>query len=291
MIQTLLALYPGTCLFLFAVFSLLIGSVLNVVIHRLPLMLNTRWRTECQVFLDIPNAPVTTTVNLFFPRSFCLSCKTTIPFWHNIPLLSYGLLLGRCASCRQPIPLRYPLVELLCMLLSLGAFISFGFTPTLLFALLFIWMVICLGFIDRAHQLLPDGLTLGLLWLGLIANTESLFTPLPLAVLSAAGAYVSLWLLIQLFYFITGKVGMGHGDFKLFAAFGAWFGWTTLPFILLISSLIGAVFGLTYLKVTQKSKDTPIPFGPFLCFSGLVTLFYGQTMVQWYLSYSRPLVV
>ncbi len=273
---------PTTMFVMLGIFSLAVGSFLNVVIYRLPLMLNAEWRADCSILLDLPE-PQQPKLNLSFPRSFCPSCNTTIPFWHNIPVISYILLLGRCRQCRTPISIQYPLIELLSMGLSLIAAWYFGFGLELLFVLPFIWMLIVLFFIDLKHQILPDCITLSLLWLGLIANTQGLFTTLPNAVFSAAGAYLSLWLFIKLFYLITGKIGMGNGDFKLFAAFGAWFGGTLLPFILIVASLTGAVIGIIYLKYHQKTKETPIPFGPFLCVSALIALFYGQTMMAWYL--------
>ena len=275
-------LYPVTMYIFLALFSLLIGSLLNVFIYRLPLMLQAEWSDECRSFLELP-VLATQKINLFFPRSFCPNCKKIIPSWHNIPVLSYLLLRGRCSNCSETISFRYPLVELLSMGLSIGAAWHFGFNLTLLYALLFIWILIIITFIDLHHQLIPDCLSLSLLWLGLIANTQLLFTTLPIAVLSAAGAYLGLWLFIKLFYLCTGKIGMGNGDFKLFAAFGAWFGWMQIPFILLLSSLLGAVIGIIYLKSTQKTRATPIPFGPFLCLAGLVTLFYGPQITQWYL--------
>lgn len=284
MIDGLLLLHPAFIYVYLALFSLAIGSLLNVIIYRLPLMLQAEWTSECRCLLELPEQPVEK-VNLFFPRSFCPGCKKTIPFWHNIPLLSYCLLRGRCNQCHITIPYRYPLVELLSMGLSLFAAWHFGITLSLLFALPFIWLLIVICFIDLQHQLLPDNLSLSLLWLGLIANTQSLFTTLPNAVLSAAAAYLSLWLFIKLFYLLTGKIGMGHGDFKLFAAFGAWFGWTQLPFILLISSFMGAVTGIIYLKATGKTRETTIPFGPFLCIAGLISLFYGEEIIQWYTSF------
>ncbi|MGQ3892263.1 prepilin peptidase [Legionella sp. CNM-4043-24] len=265
-----------------AILSLAVGSLLNVVIYRLPIMLHAEMAQECHSLLNLGEAS-TSKVNLFFPRSFCPSCKNTLKVWHNIPILSYLLLRGRCQYCRHPVSLRYPLIEALTCALSVFACWHFGFHLTLVFALLFIWLIIPLIFIDIDQQLLPDCLTLSLLWLGLIANTQSLFTSLPNGVLSAAGAWLSLWLLIKLFYLLTGKIGMGNGDFKLFAAFGAWFGWTLLPLILLFSSLTGAIFGLIYLKAQNKSKDTPMPFGPFLCLAGLVSLFYGPQILHWYL--------
>lgn len=284
MINELVSMHPVVIYVFFTVFSLMIGSLLNVIIYRLPTMLQAEWMSQCHNLLKLEEEPPTT-VNLFFPRSFCPQCKTTIPFWHNIPILSYCLLRGHCHQCRQTIPLRYPLVEVVCLGLSLFAAYFFGFNVALIFILLFIWLLICLFIIDLQHQLLPDSLTFSLLWLGLIANTQTLFTTLPNAVLSAAGAYMVLWLFIKLFYLLTGKIGMGHGDFKLFAAFGAWFGWTQLPLILLISSITGAITGILYLKTTGQTRETPIPFGPFLCIAGLISLFYGKAIIQWYLGF------
>ena len=282
-IDELITYHTQTAYVFLGLFSLMVGSLLNVIIYRLPVMLQTEWKNDCRRLLDLPteSAP---RINLFFPGSFCPLCRQKIPFWHNIPLISYCLLRGRCSHCRQPMSWRYPLVEASCMGLSLLAGYVFGFNLHLLFALVFISLVLCLFVIDLEHQLLPDGLNLGLLWVGLLANTQHLFTSLPDAVLSAAGAYLTLWLLITLFYLLTGKVGMGHGDFKLFAALGAWFGWTALPLILLSASLTGAIIGLFYLKIAGKTKETPIPFGPFLCFSGLVILLYGPTILQWYVT-------
>ncbi len=283
MISEFVSIYPITAYVFLGLFSLTIGSLLNVIIYRLPLMLQAEWRSQCRELLQPPNDEPPARINLFFPRSFCPGCKNMIPFWHNLPIISYCLLRGRCHQCHQTIPLRYPLIEGICLGLSLLATFYFGFTLPLIFALLFIWTLICLFVIDLEHQLLPDSLTLSLLWLGLIANTQTLFTTLPDAVLSAAGAYLSLWLFIKLYYLLSGKIGMGHGDFKLFAAFGAWFGWTQLPLILLISSITGAITGILYLKNTQQTRETPIPFGPFLCIAGLISLFYGKAIIRWYL--------
>ena len=284
MINEFSLLYPVTAYVFLGLFCLAVGSLLNVIIYRLPLMLQAEWSSQCRSLLNIPGEPQQK-INLFYPRSFCPQCNHQIPFWHNIPLLSYMILRGRCHKCQQHIPGRYPLIEATCLILSLLAAWIFGFNLSLLFALLFIWLLICLCAIDIQHQLLPDNLTLPLLWLGLIANTQSLFTPLPNAVLSAAGAYLGLWLFIKLYFLITGKIGMGNGDFKLFAAFGAWFGWTQLPGILLLSAFTGAITGIIYLKTTSQTKETPIPFGPFLCIAGLISLFYGQTILHWYLGF------
>lgn len=290
MLNELYLFHPHLAMIILAILALLVGSFLNVVIHRLPIMLKLEWENECLAFLKIHQTitkpseeenkrtserTTTKSVNLFFPRSFCIRCKTMINIWHNIPVLSYLILKGRCKHCKHPIAIRYPLVEILTMILSVLAAIHFGFSITLVFSLLFIGLTTSLCFIDIEHQLLPDCLTISLLWLGLIANTQSLFTTLPEAVFSAAGAYITLWSVMKLFYLCTGKIGMGHGDFKLFAAFGAWFGWVQLPMILIISSLSGAIIGSIYLKLSGKGRNTPIPFGPFLCLAGLIALFYN----------------
>ena len=272
MLNELLIYHPLLMSGFLALLSLLIGSALNAIIYRLPLMIKAEWKQDCQQFLALPQSPAPR-INLFLPRSFCPHCKEKIPFWHNIPLLSYALLWGHCHLCKKRISWHYPLIEAITMILSLfGAFI-FGFNLTLLYVLFFIWLILCLTMIDLEHQILPDVLTLGLLWLGLIANTQNLFTSLPNAVLSAASGYLFLWLFIKLFYLFTGKIGMGQGDFKLFAAMGAWFGWTALPLVLFGASLSGAIVGVVYLTATGKTKNTPIPFGPFLCLAGLVVLF------------------
>lgn len=263
-------------------FSLLVGSLLNVLIYRLPLMLQADFLSECHSLLNLPESPAPS-CNLFFPRSFCVACKQHIKAIHNIPVLSYLFLHGRCYYCHARISLRYPMIECLTAVTSLYAAWHFGFGLSLLFALLFIWILIVLFFIDLDYQLLPDCLTLSLLWLGLLANTQSLFTSLNTAVYSAIIAYLALWLFVKIFYLITGKVGMGNGDFKLFAAFGAWFGWTQLPLILLMSSISGACLGILYLKITKQSINTAIAYGPFLCVAGFIALFWGQAIIQWYL--------
>lgn len=265
-----------------AILSLAVGSLLNVIIYRLPIMMEREWKLQYNELMGLKEEE-DEPINLFFPRSFCPSCKKMVKAWQNIPIFSYVFLRGRCFHCNSAISVRYPFIELGTMLLSLYASWHFGFTVQLVYALIAIWLLIALFFIDLDHQILPDSLTLSLLWVGLIANTANLFTPLPQAVLSAAGAYIGLWLFIKIFYLITGKIGMGHGDFKLFAAFGAWFGWVFLPLILLLSSISGTILGLLYLRLHDKSKETTIPFGPFLCVSGLISLFWGDQIVNWYL--------
>ncbi|MGL5741048.1 MAG: prepilin peptidase [Legionella sp.] len=282
MFNDLITYHIGFMYLAVALFSLAIGSLLNVIIYRLPIMLERECKQQDDELKGIGEEEEPD-INLFLPRSFCPSCKTTIKAWQNIPILSYLFLHWRCSACKSRIPLRYPGIELITMLLSLYACWHYGFTVQLPFVLIAIWILISLVFIDLDHKILPDSLTLSLLWLGLIANTEHLFAPISQAVLSAAGAYIGLWLFIKIFYLFTGKIGMGHGDFKLFAAFGAWFGWVFLPLILLLSSIGGTIIGLLYLHIQGKSKDTTIPFGPFLCVSGFVALFWGHDIVTWYL--------
>lgn len=271
-------------LYLFVVlYGFALGSFFNVLIYRLPLMLKAEWTAQCCTLLNQPLPFSEKPVNLFFPRSFCPNCHAQVKIWQNIPLLSYLFLKGRCYYCKTAISLRYPGIECLTGLLFLLASWEFGFTLQLLFALIFISLIICLFFIDFDTQLLPDSLTLSLLWAGLIANTAGLFIALPDAVFGAAGAYMGLWLFIKLFYCLTGKIGMGNGDFKLFAAFGAWFGASMLPLILLFSCIAGSITGFLYLHIAKKSKDTPIAFGPFLCVAGLIALFWGKAILSWYL--------
>lgn len=267
----------------FGLLALSVGSLLNVIIYRLPLMLQRQWRQQCCELFHLDDNKVEPQLNLFFPRSFCPHCKAKVKSWQNIPLLSYLFLKGSCFACGKKISLRYPFVELLTLSLSLYAAYHFGFTLTLVFALIIIYLSIVLVFIDIDHQVLPDCLTLGLLWIGLLANTQHVFIPLSEAVFSTVLAYLSLWLFVQIFYLITGKMGMGNGDFKLFAAFGACFGWVLLPVILLLASFLGALIGGCYLKIHNKSKDTPIPFGPFLVIAGIVVLFWGNAIVRAYL--------
>ncbi len=282
MIEELLS-NPWLLYLLIGLLSLCVGSLLNVVIYRLPLMLKREWQQQCCELMAIEEKESPAAINLFFPRSFCPNCHQLIRFWQNVPILSYLILKGRCYQCHHSISARYPLIELLTLLLSLFACWHFGFTLQLPFILIALWLLICLFFIDLDEQLLPDCLTLSLLWLGLIANTQALFVPLSVAVLSAAGAYLSLWLFIKLFYLLTGKIGMGNGDFKLFAAFGAWCGWTVLPLILLLASISGAIIGTLYLKISNKDRNTTIAFGPFLCIAGIIALFWGNDIIHWYL--------
>ena len=251
--------YPILWLLLYSCGALLIGSVLTMLSYRLPIM------------LDHPHP---TQFNLFIPRSHCVHCKKIVPIYHNIPLISCGVLHGRCYACHHPISWRYPCIEALTLIASLGALYAFGWQVILGPALLFLWISIVLTLIDLEHQILPDALTHTLLWLGLLVNSQGVFCPLSTAVWGAAIAYLSLWLLIKIFYLITGKIGMGYGDFKLFAALGAWFGWYALPPILLLSCILGICIGSFYLWSSKKTRHHPIPFGPYLCIAGTIYLFH-----------------
>lgn len=252
---------------------LCVGSFLNVIIVRLPKIIYFQHEQSCHSMLKIPLNLELPSLNIVTTPSHCIHCNVKIPFWHNIPILSFILLQGRCASCSGRISWLYPVVEILTMVSSLLVVYVFGYNWQTIYILSFIWIIICLSFIDIKTKLLPDCLTISLLWLGLLVNIHGLYTSLPYAVYGAIGGYLSLWIIINLYYILTGKVGMGEGDFKLFAALGAWFGVLVLPKILVISCALGIIFGLFYLLGTHKSKNTPIAFGPFLAISGVLFLF------------------
>ena len=268
-----------------ALLGLIVGSFLNVVILRLPVMLRARWDCECRDHLGLAETPDRTGArfNLAVPASHCPACGGRIRVWENIPLLSWWLLRGRCAHCAAPISLRYPLVEALSGLLSALAVWHFGLGAQALAALVLIWILIALAFIDLDHQLLPDDLTLPLLWLGLLISLEGLFIPLEDAVWGAVAGYGSLWLLFHGFRLLTGKEGMGRGDFKLFAALGAWMGWQALPLIALLGSAAGIVLAVLAERMGNRQAGAPIPFGPFLAVGGWITLMWGEQILDWYL--------
>lgn len=261
--------------------GLLVGSFLNVVIHRLPLMLERRWRVEAAEFLGqpLPDAP---RYNLIFPRSACPHCARPLTARENIPLLSFVLQGGRCRGCQQPIAWRYPLVELAASGLALLAAAHFGYGWTAVAAMLLLWTLLVLACIDLDTQLLPDDLTLPLLWLGLLLNLGGLFADLSSAVIGAAAGYLCLWLIFWVFKWATGKEGMGYGDFKLLAAIGAWLGWQSLPLVLLLSSLVGATVGIGLMVVRRNSAATQIPFGPYLAGGAVMALFWGEVLMRAY---------
>lgn len=266
-----------TCVF---VFSLCIGSFLNVVIYRLPIMLQREWQQEAKWILQQPDDnEQTTRFNLAFPASACPNCQQPIKAWQNIPVISYLMLRGKCAGCQQGISIRYPAVELLTGVLGVLLAIKFGVSTQFLALLLFTYVAIALTGIDYDTQLLPDNLVLPLLWLGLLLNTQSLFVSLQDAVVGAAIGYGFLWSVFWLFKIVTGKEGMGYGDFKLMAAFGAWFGWQVLPNIVLLSSLVGALFGISLMLWKKMDKDKPMPFGPFIIVAGWLTVIYPNYFV------------
>ena len=283
------ALFTGTSL----VLGLVIGSFLNVVIHRLPIMMERHWRAECAALAtEAPTLPAEPAgrYNLMVPRSSCPSCQAPIAARHNIPVLSYLWLRGRCARCRSRISARYPLVEALTGLLSALVAWRFGFGWPALAALVLTWFLVALAAIDIDRQLLPDSLTLPLMWIGLVL---SLFapgpggTPVPVdpraSLIGAAAGYLSLWGIYHLFRALTAKEGMGYGDFKLLAALGAWMGWQMLLPTVLIAAAVGAVVGLVLIVVRGRSSAIPIAFGPFLAAAGWLMLLYGHQLVGYYL--------
>jgi leader peptidase (prepilin peptidase)/N-methyltransferase len=264
------------------VFSLAIGSFLNVVIHRLPKMLERQWQAECAELKGEapPAAPV---YNLVVPRSACPGCGHRITALENVPLVSWLFLRGRCSTCNARISARYPVVELATGLLSAYIAWRFGFTAKACAALVFAWVLVALAFIDLDTFFLPDDLTLPLVWAGLLANLFGLFTDLPSAVIGAVAGYLTLWTVYWLFKWATGKEGMGYGDFKLLAAIGAWLGWQALPVVVLLSSFVGAVIGITLLAVTRRDRNVPLPFGPYLVVAALIALFWGDAITRYYL--------
>ncbi len=264
------------------VFGLSIGSFLNVVIHRLPIMLERAWRAECAEFVGMP-APTFEPLSLVRPRSRCPHCARPIRAIENIPLLSYLFLKGRCPGCGKAISLRYPLIEAITGVLFGYAAWRFGFSLATVGAMLFIAAMIALACIDIDARLLPDDITLPLLWAGLLVNLNGSFATLPSAVIGAAAGYLALWSVYWLFKLATGKEGMGHGDFKLLAAIGAWLGWQLLPLIILLSSLAGAVVGVALIALADHGRNKPIPFGPYLAAAGLIALFWGQSLNRAYL--------
>ena len=256
------------------VFGALIGSFLNVVIYRLPVMMERAWQDELVLAQDKEPAP-RERFNLITPRSRCAQCGHVIAALENIPIVSWLALRGKCSACGTSISARYPLVELATALLFFACAWTFGATLQTVAAMLFCAVLVALTGIDLDTQLLPDQLTLPLLWIGLLLNIIGLFARLPDAVIGAAAGYLTLWSVYWLFKLITGREGMGYGDFKLLGALGAWFGWQTLPMLLLVSSVVGAVVGIAMMVVQKKGRNTAIAFGPYLAIAGLITLFFG----------------
>lgn len=254
--------------------GLVVGSFLNVVIYRLPKMMEAQWAVQAAEF-EGREAPAQPRYNLWTPPSSCPSCQVRIRPWQNVPVLSYLVLRGRCAACAAPIPARYPLVEALTAILSYWAAAHFGPGLAGAGALVFVWLLVAMSFIDADTTLLPDNLTLSLLWLGLLLNLRGTYAPLSDAVIGACAGYLALWLVYWGFKLLTGREGMGYGDFKLLAALGAWMGWSRLLPIVLLSSVAGAVLGIALMVFARHGRNVPIPFGPYLAIAGFVVLLYG----------------
>ncbi len=269
------------------ILGLLIGSFLNVVIYRLPVMMQNQCKLEIAELQEDKKAlkeiQKTLPFNLIKPDSTCPKCGHKIRAWENIPVFSWLLLKGKCSDCRNPISIRYPIIEFVTALLSGLIAWQFGWSLETAALVIFIWCLISLTMIDFDTQLLPDSITLPLIWIGLLLNLNTTFIELNDAVIGAVAGYLSLWSVYWLFKFVTGKEGMGFGDFKLFAAFGAWFGWQSLPLIILLSSLVGAIIGIIMIISLGRDRQLPIPFGPYLCGAALVYIFYGKQIIQWYL--------
>ena len=278
------SVFPGLYLTVALCLGLVVGSFLNVVIYRLPKMLEQTFRYDCCDFLQ-QEQPKEKRISLSFPPSSCPHCQQKIKPWHNIPVLSYLLLKGQCAHCKKSISVRYPIVEATTGLLTFLTLLLLGLNAASVIALLLLWVLIALTVIDIDTQYLPDNLTLPLLWGGLIANYFGLYTSLDNALWGAIFGYLSLWSVYWLFKLITKKEGMGYGDFKLLAALGAWLGAGMLPLIILLSSFVGAVIGIAMIVILGRDKNIPIPFGPYLAIAGWIAFLWGDQIISTYLRY------
>jgi len=277
------------------IIGLLIGSFLNVVIYRLPVMLERDWHEQCVEFLEeeavdkvtLPKKEETQKrFDLISPSSHCPKCNHKIRAWENIPVFSYLLLGRKCHQCHTPIPFRYPFVELLTGVLSFVVAWHFGFNEQAAAALFLTWTLIALSFIDYDTQLLPDVITIPMVWVGLLLSLGVVYVDPATSIIGACAGYLSLWCVFQLFKLITGKEGMGFGDFKLLAVLGAWFGWKMLPVIILLSSFAGAVIGISLILLKQQNKDKPIPFGPYLAIAGWIAMLYGDELIDYYVHFA-----
>ncbi len=274
----LLGLFAG-------LFGLLVGSFLNVVIYRLPIMMQRGWKKECQEFLELPiTGQDAKPFSLALPGSHCPECDTEIKGYQNIPVLSYLFLRGKCANCHTSISLRYPLVEIFTAALSVVVAYQLGGQIETLFAILLTWALIALSGIDIDQQLLPDNITLPMMWLGLFLSLFNIFTDPVSSIIGAIAGYMILWTIYQAFKLLTGKEGMGYGDFKLLALFGAWLGWQYLLQIILISSIVGAIIGTSMVIFVKRDKNVPIPFGPYLAIAGWIALIWGDKINTLYLT-------
>jgi len=278
---------PTLFLFTVAILSLSIGSFLNVVIYRLPIMMKKEWKQQCHELMETEELEQDNqTFNLILPASRCCDCGHKITAMENIPVISYLLLKGKCSECGTKISPRYPIVEFTTALLSVVIAWHFGFSWQTGAALLLTWALIALSMIDYDHKLLPDNIVLPFLWLGILMNLNGVFTDLSSAIIGAVAGYLSLWSIFWLFKLITGKEGMGYGDFKLLALFGAWMGWQYLFQIVLLSSLVGAIAGIVMIIVLGRDRSIPIPFGPYLATAGWISLLWGEEINQAYLRFA-----
>ncbi|WP_434950149.1 prepilin peptidase [Shewanella sp. HL-SH4] len=297
---TTMSQYPWLFVCISFIFAATIGSFLNVVIHRLPVMMKREWQSECNFYLTEYHPDIVQQVgekrlakpidefpvkyNLIVPGSACPKCKANIKPWHNLPVLGWLILKGQCASCKTAISARYPVMEFITGVMVATLAFYFGPTTQFLFAAILTFFLVALTGIDLDEMLLPDQLTLPLLWLGLLINLQGVFTSSSDALIGAAAGYLSLWSVFWLFKLVTGKEGMGYGDFKLMAVFGAWLGWQMLPLIILLSSLVGAIVGITMIVTKKLHAGKPIPFGPYIALAGWIALIWGQDIINWYLS-------
>ncbi|PZN79403.1 MAG: prepilin peptidase [Candidatus Methylumidiphilus alinenensis] len=266
------------------VLGLVVGSFLNVVIHRLPIMLEKAWRNECEDFLELKplNKEPQPKFNLAFPNSHCPHCQHSILPYENIPVISYLFLGGKCSQCKAKISLRYPLIEIITALVSLIVAWKFGASWQTVWGLVLSWSLICLSVIDIDVRLLPDAMVLPLIWLGLFLSLFGIYADSQSSIIGAIAGYMSLWTVFQAFKFITGKDGMGYGDFKLLALFGAWLGWQSLLLIVLLSSLVGAILGGVMIVFLKQDRSVPIPFGPYLGMAGWVAMLWGSELTDMY---------
>lgn len=281
-------LFPFSFYFTVIIVSLSVGSFLNVVIYRFPKMLEHGWYRECREFLgdEVKGIPEKTfdQVTLSKPDSTCPKCQHKIRFYENIPVISWILLRGKCSNCKENISPRYPIIEMFTALLSTVVAYQYGITFLTVFVLILTWGLVCLTMIDYDHMLLPDQFTYPLLWLGLLINIGGTIVTLEQAVIGAVAGYMSLFSVMWLFKLLTGKEGMGHGDFKLLAVFGAWMGWELLPLLILMASAVGAIVGLSLMAFKGHQREQAIPFGPYLAIAGWICLLWGNGIWQWYLN-------
>ncbi|WP_444919707.1 prepilin peptidase [Microbulbifer sp. CnH-101-G] len=283
--------YPALLIGSAFILGLVIGSFLNVVILRLPVMMEREYKRDFYSYFNtkpdlLEQKELDKPFNLVLPNSHCPKCKTEIKPWQNIPVISYLLLRGKCGSCGTPIPMRYPFVELATGILTAIVVWQLGFTWQALAGCVFTWALVALTGIDFGKQLLPDSITLPLLWGGLFINLWGIFVPLQDAVTGAIAGYLSLWLVFHIFKLVTGKEGMGAGDFKILAAIGAWFGWQMLPLVILLSAAVGAIAGVAWSLAVGRDRNLPIAFGPYLAGAGWIAMLWGEQIVGWYLNFS-----